>query len=316
MRIAGIAVVLATLAQLTRADATLRYHTNIQLADGTAVVASALQALRENRDIVIRIKGNKTYTETGHLMFIMDMKTQNLTTVDPANKRYATIPASQYADQAKIAMPAVPEQARAMLASMKTSVESHSTGRTATILGIQTEERETVLTLDLPMVGLPSTGGPLLKMVIQTWTATPEEVQRKEVLQELKAYMSSATSAMNPAEMVKQIGAIIPGFGDNLSGMISDMTKDGAVTLQTHMQILMPLLAIMTRQMPQPAGQAPPPEVDPNAPMMQMTQELVELSSDPVDDAIFQVPADYQSVSLEEVLKGAASLPKPPQFKQ
>ena len=198
---------------------------------------------------------------------------------------------------------------------MKTNVESHSTGRTATIQGIEAEEREFVLTLDLPMPGVPTTGGPLLKMIMQVWSPKPEEVQRVEALEELKTYMASAASAMNPAEMVKQLGAIIPGFGDSLSGMISDMTKDGAMTLRTHMEIMMPLLATMARQMPRQAGQAPPPEVDPNAPLMQMTQELVELSSNPVDEAIFHVPADYQSVPLEEILKGAASIPTPPQFK-
>jgi len=316
MRFAVIAVVLSALVPLMRADATLRYHTNTELADGTAVVTSAFQALRDSRDMVIRMKGNKTYSETGHLVLIMDLKTQVLTTMDPVNKRYATVPASQYADQAKIAMPAVPEQARAMLAAIKSTVETHSTGRTATILGIETEERETILTLDLPMAGLPAAGGPLVKVIIQAWAAKPEEVQGKPVLQELKTYMASATSAMNPAEMVKQIGAIIPGFGDNLSGMISDMTKDGAVTLRTHMEIMMPLLGILTRQMPQQPGQPPLPAVDPNAPLMQTNQELVELSSDPVDEAIFEVPADYQAVSLEEVLKGAASVPTPPQFRQ
>ena len=265
MRVAGIAVVLASLAPLTRADATLRYHTDVQLANGTAVVASVYQALRDNRDLVIRIKGNKTYSETGHLLFITDLKTQDLTTVDPVNRRYATVPSGQYADRAKIAMSAVPEQARAMLAAMKTSVESHSTGRTATIQGIETEEREIVLTLDLAMAGLPPTGGPLLKMIVQVWTAKPEEVQRVQALQELKTYMASATSAMNPAEMVKQLGAMIPGLGDNLSGMISDMTKDGATTLRTHMEILMPLFALMVRQMPQEGGQPPPPAVDPKS---------------------------------------------------
>ncbi|MBZ5677869.1 MAG: hypothetical protein LAP61_26780 [Acidobacteriia bacterium] len=47
-----------------------------------------------------------------------------------------------------------------------------------------------------------------------------------------------------------------------------------------------------------------------------MNQDLVSLSSDPVDDGIFQIPADYQSVSLEDLLKGAASAPTPPQFRQ
>jgi|SRR5579872_1009237 len=315
MRLTAFAVVLAALTPLTWADATLRYHMDVQLANGTALALPAYQELTDNRDMVIRIKGNKTYADANHLVLITDLKTRDLSTVDAMNKRYATVPAGQYADQAKIAIPAIPEQARAMLAAMKTNVESHSTGRTATIQGIEAEEREIVMTVDLPMPGVPTNGGPLVKMVMQVWSPKPEEVERVEALHELKTYMASAASALNPAEMVKQLAAIIPGFGDSISGMISDMTKDGAITLRTHMEIMMPLLASMTRQMPRQAGQAPPTDIDPNAPVMQMTQELVELSSNPVDEAIFQIPADYQSVPLEEILKGAASTPTPPQFK-
>ena len=47
-----------------------------------------------------------------------------------------------------------------------------------------------------------------------------------------------------------------------------------------------------------------------------MNQELVELSSTPLDDALFEVPSDYQQVSLEALLKGSASAPALPQFKQ
>jgi hypothetical protein len=49
---------------------------------------------------------------------------------------------------------------------------------------------------------------------------------------------------------------------------------------------------------------------------MQMNQEIVELSTSPLDDTLFQVPADYQSAPLETILKGAMSAPAPPQFKQ
>ena len=56
--------------------------------------------------------------------------------------------------------------------------------------------------------------------------------------------------------------------------------------------------------------------LDPNAPLLEISQEVVGLSVDPVDDALFQVPADYQTATLEEVLKGAVSAPALPQFRQ
>ena len=71
----------------------------------------------------------------------------------------------------------------------------------------------------------------------------------------------------------------------------------------------------MRQQLPQQAG-GPLADLDPNAPLMQINQEVVELSTDPLDDAIFQVPANFQPASLEDILKGAVSAPAPPQFKQ
>ena len=80
----------------------------------------------------------------------------------------------------------MPEQARAMLASMKTNLESRSTGRTAAIQGIQAEEQEFVLTMDMPLPGGPATPSPFMKMVMQVWIAKPEETQRVPALQEIQ----------------------------------------------------------------------------------------------------------------------------------
>lgn len=83
---------MAALTPLTWADATLRYHIDVQFANGTALAMPAYQDLTDNRDMVIRIKGNKTSADAGHLVLITDLKTQDLTTVDAMNKRYATVP--------------------------------------------------------------------------------------------------------------------------------------------------------------------------------------------------------------------------------
>ena len=96
-----------------RADATLRYHTDIQTAGAIGIPMSANAMLGGLRDMVVRIKGNKACSSQGNLTSIMDLMTQELTLVDAANKRFASVPASQYAEQAKAAIPAMPEQARA-----------------------------------------------------------------------------------------------------------------------------------------------------------------------------------------------------------
>jgi hypothetical protein len=309
-RFSGFAAALAALSPCLWADATVKYHTDIQALQGTAVSVPLNQALGGLGDMVIRIKGNKAYTSQGSLASIMDLMTQELTLVDAPHKRFASAPASKYTEQMKAAVPAVPAQAREIFASMKSNLESRSTGRTEVIQGVQAEEREFVMTLDMAMPGGPPTPGPFMKIVMQVWSPKADEGQRVAALQELKNYTASATVAMNPAEMIKQIAGGLPGFGDNLAALVKESTANGGVALRTHMEIVMPFLALMSRQLPQQPGQ-PLSGLDPNAPLMQMTQEVVELSTDPIDDALFTVPAEYQPASLEEILNGMIPAARP-----
>jgi hypothetical protein len=296
-------------------DVTVHYHTDIHTS--AIIPAAALeQALGGLRDMDIRIKGNKAYSSQGILTSIVDLTTQEVILVDPAHKRFATVPSAQYGQQLETAVSSMPAQARAMLSSMKTNLESRSTGRSATIQGIQTEEREFVLTVDMPVPGGPATPAPFLKMVMQVWIAKPEETLGVPALQELKKYRTSAGSAMNLVGTIKQLLAAMPGLGDNLSSMIEEMSNDSSISLRTHTEIVMPVLALLIQQAPQQAGRGLPAGLDPNAPLLEISQEVVGLSADPVDDALFQVPADYQTATLEEVLKGAVSAPTLPQFKQ
>ena len=296
-------------------DANLRYHTDIQ--SSAIIPAAALdQALGGMRDMEIQIKGNKAYSTVGSLTSIADLTSQESILIDPAHKRFAKISSAQYGDQIQAALSAMPEQARAMLASLKTNLESRSTGRSATIQGIQTEEREFVLTVDMAVPGGPPTPAPFLKMVMQLWIPKPEETERVPALQEFKRYRTSANSSMNVADTIKQIFSAMPGMGDNIRTMVEDMTANSAVSLRTHCEVVMPLLALLSTQTPQQAGQALPAGLDPSAPLVTFNQEVVELSADPVDGSIFDVPAGYQAASLEEILTGAVSGSTPPQFKQ
>jgi hypothetical protein len=297
------------------ADATLRYHTDVQTS--SMIPAAALdQALGGIRDMVVRIKGTKAYSSQGNVNSIMDLTTQDLIMVDAVNKRFAKVPAGQYAEQLKKAVPAVPEQARAVLASMQSNLESRATGRTAVIQGIQAEEREFVLSINMALPGVPQTSSPspFMKMVMQIWTAKPEEAQRVPALQEFKNYTASANWVMNPAETIKQVAGMLPGMGDQIGAMMDEMSKTGAMSLRMHTEVFMPFLVLMSQQLPQQAGGPLPAGIDPNAPLMKMSQELVELSTDPLDDALFQVPADYQQASIEQILKAAVPAAAPPQF--
>lgn len=308
MRNNGWMLLLALLAPLLRGDATLRYHTDVKTAAGVpGLPAGGVPDLAGMRDMVVRIKGNKAYSTQGNLTSIMDLTTQEMIVTDTVNKRFAKVPASQYTEQAKAAIPAMPSEARAALASMKTTVDSRMTGRTATIQGIQSEEHEFILTMDLPPGGPPQ-AGPMMKMLMQIWTAKPDEAQRVPALQEFHNYTASASSAMNPMELVKQVFSTLPGLGDSLGSMIADMTKSGSMSMRVHTEVTMPFLAAMFKQ-----GVPLPPGFDPSKPLMEMNQELVELSTDPVDAALFEIPSGYQPATLEEILKGVVAAAVQPQ---
>jgi hypothetical protein len=164
--------------------------------------------------------------------------------------------------------------------------------------------------MELPPGGPPD-AGPMMKMLMQIWTAKPEEAQRVPAVQELQNYTASASSAMNPMEMVKQVFSALPGLGDSLGSMIADMSKSGSMSMRAHTEVSMPFLAAMAKQ-----GVPLPPGFDATTPLIQMNQELVELSTEPVDAALFEIPADYQAATLDDILKGivaAAAVTAKPQ---
>jgi TonB family protein len=96
---------------------------------------------------------------------------------------------------------------------------------------------------------------------------------------------------MDPVAALQKIFAGMPGFGQALSTMVEGSGKGGLV-LKTHVEMYMPVLAALS------SG-----NFDPNAAVMEATSEIVELSTAPVDEAIFQLPADYTSASVGDILK-------------
>ena len=74
-----------------------------------------------------------------------------------------------------------------------------------------------------------------------------------------------------------------------------------SVMMRLHVEMFMPALAAMMKMAPQgnPAGA----EIDPNAAMMQMTQQVADLSTEPISDSQFDVPAEYTQESADQFMK-------------
>lgn len=300
-----------------RADVTARYKNDLKIAAGLPEQFTQAMKVAQNfvpSSCVIRVKGTKAYTNFGKLNAMVDLSKQELTLVDVDNKRFAAVPTSQYIQQtlAMTGAKQMPSDAQKVLESVKADFSSRKTGRTETIQGIQAEESEMVLSLDLPIPGGPSSQSAFgMKMIMRVWKAKQEEIIRVPAARELAAFTMASTLFMNPAEVMKSMSGMIPGFGKAFGSMMQELTQSGTVILRTHTQLYMPFMAALAQQLAQ-QGKPLPPGFDPNAPFMEQTQELTELSSAPIDDSVFRLPDDYTSAPLDEIMKSLLPIPPMP----
>lgn len=272
-----------TAAPALRADVTVRYKSDMTGA-----------AMPSGMDLssTTYIKGNKVRTAASGMTMIIDAIKQEITMIDAAHKTFATIPASQYAKGVAGAMPmpagAASDEVQAMLGKMKTTVDSKNTGRTDAILGIQAVERETTATIEMPMPGdMP---GMQMKMVVHEWTAKPEEVLRLPALRELAALNAWQQYFMNATGSLDQLGPMKSA----LAPLEEAMRPDGVI-LRTRTEMSMSMGSPGAAAGAQPAA----------TPIMQMGNELVELSAEPVDEALFRIPDDYAPADFGAMMKGA-----------
>jgi hypothetical protein len=83
---------------------------------------------------------------------------------------------------------------------------------------------------------------------------------------------------------------------------MKELQSQPGVMLRTHMEMTSPMMAAAAPLL-QAQGQALPQGLDANAPLFSMTNEIVEVSTAPIDDSIFQIPEGYRKVEFAEILK-------------
>jgi hypothetical protein len=307
----AIAILLCA-APMLRADVTMRYKSDVQLAPflPPEMLDQFNQAMKSGMDAtgqIIRMKGAKAVSKTGSFSSIVDFEKRELTMVDGANKRVATVPADKFNESWTVALPEVPEQARKVFESMKVNFDSHQTGRTETIQGVQAEEREAVLSMEMPMPGAEE-GAPtvsMMKMVMQIWTAKPEEALRVQAIRELTAYNLWTAHFMNPGQAMEKVFSMITAFGEGMNKMFAELSRNKTVMLRTHMKVYSSLFAKMAQKMVK-EGQPVPAGYDPEAPLLEVNQQVEELSTAPVEEALFAIPEGYQVTPMADMMKTLA----------
>jgi hypothetical protein len=297
---------IALLAVSLQADVTVRYKTDIQMNSSLppAITQQATQGMMNGSiptDISMQLKGGKGYSSAGIATAIVDFTKQEITLIDKDGKRYATVGVNDLADQMMAAMPVIPDQAKAMMASMKSHFASKTTGATATIAGVESEERQAELTIDAPaMPNVPE--GPMMRMVMHIWTAKQSEVMKNAAIRELTGYNLYSYSVLNPLGMMEKMFQQMPGFGDAFGGLVKEMKSGGTpAVMRLQVEMFMPMIAAMMKQNPQAAAMFG--NFDGNSPLMTMTQNVSELSTATVPESVFQIPDGYQTAPPVDLIK-------------
>ncbi len=306
MRILQRAILLAAVLApaMLRADVTVRYKNDFQFA--SFLPAATLPANISPMQLsVMRLKGSKAYADLGSFASIIDVASGEITLIDRDHKRFAKAPYQDYANQMEAALaevkPALSPDARKALDSMKSSVAMRKTGRTEVIQGVQAEETEMTISIEMAL-DLPQSG-PAMRAVMRIWGARPEEALRVPAVRQLAGYSAYHSAAMNPFELMEKAFANMPGISPDFATKLRELATNTPMLLKSNVEMYAPVLVQLMEQM-QKQGLPVPEGFDPKAPLMRMSTEIAELSVDEIDDSVFEVPDGFEPASFDDVLKG------------
>ncbi len=285
------------------ADVTVRYNTDFNMSPS---LPAGLVGQVRNAGIgafgptVIRIKGDKAFTDLGKFSIVTDFATNQLTYIDSANMRYATVPVEEFGSRLASAMPQLPPQASSLAGMFKTEVQSRKTGQSATIRGLTADEYEVVVALNVSMPNLPTGSGPAVRVVMRIWRAQTQEAAG--ALSEFMRFSDRSRSFMNPSDFLRNLAGPFQSLGQSVKTIEDELMKQKSPALRIQMEETSPMLATLMPQA-QAAGLPFPANFDPAAPLVSFNQEMVEFSTTPVEDSVFQPPARFNKVALEDILK-------------
>src|SRR5215469_15697242 len=300
-RRSGRLLTLALLATATGwSDVTVRHTLSFQFA---SFVPDEMRAQAEQQfkatmptEMIVRIKGDKAYTSVGPAYAITDYGRREITLLNPKAKQYATIPLSEYGDRLAAIQksPAVPAQAQQMLQSLRMDVQSKKTGQTGLIEGIRAEENLIVVSMQMPS---PQADASMMRMEMRCWLAQPDEIRRIPALKELADYTAQGMKALDPTAILQK-GFAQTGVSSIRPFLDEIMKLGGNLMLKMQMGIHIPGMV----QMFQLSRQAPA-GLDPNAPVAEEQINVAEISTAPIPDSAFEVPADYKAAAFEDLAK-------------
>jgi len=300
-RIARTALYTPLILSCLYADVTIRYETKLTVSP--ILPPEAQDQLKQSGAIPITmlVKGSRGYTLAGSLASVTDLAKQTSTVMDTNQKTYASVALNDYEQAVSQMVPKPSVEAQNMMANMELKLESKNTGRTETIHGILAEERQIVMTTSTKTATDQEKAGVMMRMVMEIWSAAPSEAARIPALGEVERFSALSKTAMNPAAMIQQILGPYSGMTKGYDALAKELVDGKSLALRMRVSMYVPAMAQAATALARAGRQVP--EFDPDGPLSEITQELVEISTAPVDDAAFDVPAGYQQSTVGEILK-------------
>jgi TonB family protein len=304
MQRSNFAVVLALLAsQTVWADLTIRYQFEFKF--GPALPAAAADAAKAQiaslfpGGIATLVKGDKCASSFGPLNSIIDGGKGEITLLNPQTKRFAVTPQASYMEKVlgQQQVPAAAQALQGLLQNLKIDVQTKQTGQSRTIQGIQAEEYLAIISIEMPSpAGIPLG----FRMEMHEWLATAGELTRVPALNQIAGCSADMGGSTDPSALIEKILGPLGG-SNGLSDAVQKLaTLKGKLALSTHVEVFAPAIVAMMQAQ---GGAGVAPVADVNAPLGEVSFDLVELSTNPLPDAMFQVPAGYQEAPLEDLLQ-------------
>ncbi len=178
-------------------------------------------------------------------------------------------------------------------ANLKPQIESRMTGRTDIIQGVQAEEREVTLSWVLTTPGDFSERDRTITFDWRIWSAARAETPRVPAIRE---FTDAWSRDPDIASILNTTLGQLPGMDSS----VIDVFRQPPIILRVHAEFYAPSIVLTARKMAERTGKNPP-DLDPDAPLLQLDQVVTELSDAPVDPSFFEIPKDYQTVSAERM---------------
>ena len=250
----------------------------------------------------LRINSGRSLLKYGSFDAIVEGT--GITLVDRRSATFATGTMADFRGAERARKGEIPPEIEKMF-SEGGKAEVLKSDRTDVVVGIKVAERLLNVSLRMTMPPMPFPSAVAMpkdlhmNLRIHLWSPIPSEVERVPALKELIAASRSAMG-LGGEQMMTNLEDLVPFGQDEIAKLVEELSAAGAYPLRTQLEVSMPeMMALMS----QTGGSTIAAPSDPNTAFLKMTQEVSELSTEPLNESLFQVPKDFKQLSFTELLR-------------